>query len=305
MDEETNLKEKMALEDIKEFTMDNDDIIAMTGMIETTVSDSNLNEWEGIMTYCEMSDVYCCMKNMVLKGCVLKNTSYVYAIVEYAGHHTKIMKNSKNPKPKTSKIIKTMNKIMYSLFGFTIAICILFAIFSVKFVDKYATKYRYIYPFFDKHKTSNKHFPLFCKNFLVFFIAYAQIIPISLYVAMEIVKVYQAVLIKYDKEIYDKVLDKPASCRASELIEELGQVDFIFSDKTGTLTQNVMVFKKCYINGKVYGAEGECNMEEDAERTVNGDLSAFNILNSVDDNENKEKVHRFFFAFKSLPLGFS
>ena len=294
LDGETNLKEKMSLEDLKEFSMNDEDLRSMRGMIETTVSDANLNEWEGIMTYNEMSDVYCCMKNMVLKGCVLKNTSYVYAIVVYAGHHTKIMKNSQNPKPKTSKIIKTMNKIMYSLFGFTIVICIVFAIFSVKFIDKYATVYTYIYPSFDKSKTSNKTIPLFCKNFLVFFIAYAQIIPISLYVAMEIVKVYQAILIKYDADIYDKVLDKPASCRASELIEELGQVDFIFSDKTGTLTQNVMVFKKCFINGKVYGAEGDNNIEEDAERTVNGDLSAFNVLSSGDENEDKEKVHRFF-----------
>jgi len=47
--------------------------------------------------------------------------------------------------------------------------------------------------------------------------------------------------------------DKPAACRTSDLIEELGQVEFIFSDKTGTLTCNVMDFKKCSINGKVYG----------------------------------------------------
>jgi phospholipid-transporting ATPase len=47
--------------------------------------------------------------------------------------------------------------------------------------------------------------------------------------------------------------DKFSACRNSDLTEELGQVEFIFSDKTGTLTQNKMEFKKCTIGGQVYG----------------------------------------------------
>ena len=64
---------------------------------------------------------------------------------------------------------------------------------------------------------------------------------------MEMIKLFQGLLINYDYEIYDLFLDKPATCRESGLIEELGQIDFIFSDKTGTLTQNIMEFKKCFI----------------------------------------------------------
>jgi phospholipid-transporting ATPase len=61
-------------------------------------------------------------------------------------------------------------------------------------------------------------------------------IPISLYVALEIVKLALAYLLKNDVEMYYEPDDKPAACRTSDLIEELGQVEFIFSDKTGTLT---------------------------------------------------------------------
>lgn len=58
-------------------------------------------------------------------------------------------------------------------------------------------------------------------------------------------KLTQAYLIGKDVQMYDIETENFAVCRNSDLIEELGQIDFIFSDKTGTLTQNKMIFKKC------------------------------------------------------------
>ena len=70
---------------------------------------------------------------------------------------------------------------------------------------------------------------------------------------MEVVKMIQAFHINWDLEMYDPESDTPALCRSSGLNEELGQVDYIFSDKTGTLTQNLMEFRKCTVGGISYG----------------------------------------------------
>ncbi|KAL5980614.1 Phospholipid-transporting ATPase 3 [Asimina triloba] len=83
---------------------------------------------------------------------------------------------------------------------------------------------------------------------------YSTIIPISLYVSIEMIKFIQSTqFINKDLHMYHIDSDTPALARTSNLNEELGQVEYIFSDKTGTLTRNLMEFFKCSIGGEVYG----------------------------------------------------
>lgn len=58
--------------------------------------------------------------------------------------------------------------------------------------------------------------------------------------------------------MYDEATDQPALANTSDLNEELGQVEYLFADKTGTLTENLMVFRRCSINGKSY-MEKDCD----------------------------------------------
>lgn len=75
--------------------------------------------------------------------------------------------------------------------------------------------------------------------------------PISLFVTVELIKYYQAFMIGSDLDMYYEETDTPTGVRTSSLVEELGQINYIFSDKTGTLTRNVMEFKACSIEGDV------------------------------------------------------
>jgi P-type E1-E2 ATPase len=79
------------------------------------------------------------------------------------------------------------------------------------------------------------------------------LIPISLYVSIEIVRIGQTILLGIDPAMFDPLTKKYAVPRSTNLTEELGQIGYVFSDKTGTLTQNVMAFKQCIIDERVYG----------------------------------------------------
>ena len=69
---------------------------------------------------------------------------------------------------------------------------------------------------------------------------------------MEIVKFCQIFFLNWDHDMYYEKLDRPFECRALNINEDLGQIKYVFSDKTGTLTENEMVFKCCSINGVNY-----------------------------------------------------
>ncbi|ANB13695.1 aminophospholipid-translocating P4-type ATPase DRS2 [Sugiyamaella lignohabitans] len=95
--------------------------------------------------------------------------------------------------------------------------------------------------------------------------------------------------------MYYKDTDTPAVCRTSSLVEELGQIEYIFSDKTGTLTRNIMEFKSCSIAGRSYASE----IPEDRKLTVVdgvevGFRSFDAMIEDMDEPELGQVVQEFF-----------
>ena len=283
LDGETNLKDKSAPELTKK--MQDSELISHHLEIECDLPDPSLIKWNCNMKAETGIWVPLGLGQLMLRGCVVKNTEWAVGAVIYTGNDTKIMLNSKKAPSKMSKILRKMNKMLYTVFAFQAIICMLFAGLYVNWSVSNADGHIYL-----DLPTTNEEKSYFVQ-ILTFLVAYSHLIPISLYVALEVLKLALAYLISQDGEMYYAEDNRPASCRTSDLVEELGQVEFIFSDKTGTLTCNIMEFKECSINGVKYGggnrAEGSYGVGADSEPARVVEVRAAG-------DADKEAVERFF-----------
>ena len=187
---------------------------------------------------------------MLLRGCYLRNIEYCVGLVIYVGAESKIMKNAKELPKKVSAIMKTMDYLLYSVWAFQLALISTYSGISVWWTNGHGQVAKYL------NLPGGAGGLTAFYSILTFWVAYSHLVPISLNVGIEVLKLTQGALVARDAKMYDAETEKYAVSRSSDLIEELGQVDFVFSDKTGTLTQNKMMYRKCSVNGVIYG-EGE------------------------------------------------
>ena len=191
-------------------------------------------------------DINLSTNEFLLKGSVLKNTNWIIGIVVYTGMNNKIILNSKKPRLKMSKVEKTLNYYLLLIFLFLIICCIESAIFHHAQFHRHENFYsNFIYL---KESPDTESFIVFFTYFLLL----NTMIPISLIVTTEIIKLIQSIFIKWDVLLYSKWRHCFCSAKSVSIIEELGDVNFIFSDKTGTLTKNQLQFKYCIIDKIFY-----------------------------------------------------
>ncbi len=189
--------------------------------------------------------------SFLLRGCSLKQTEYIYGFVVYIGHNTKIMKNSPNARSKISRIENIMNFQIIIIFLLQTFLSVIGAIFYLIWTAEYKDE---ITNYISLANYSN-WFLTFFYRIGTWTLIFTNLVPISLLVTLEMVKYVQGMFINWDINMYDKENRIPAKVQTSTLNEELGQVKFIFSDKTGTLTKNYMEFKKMSIGKFSYGVD--------------------------------------------------
>ena len=190
--------------------------------------------------------------NLLLRGAVLKNTGWIYGIAVYTGHDTKIMMNSSDtPNKRTKMQLDTDQKYFYISMGLAV-LCLLGTIGNYYHDAQILPKHWYMNPTDDKGVKVDWNAKAFLLVLIKYLMLLNTLVPISLSVTLEFIKLVMAGLVGYDLDLYDEERDCRAVARSSNLMEELGQIQCILTDKTGTLTCNEMVLRHLIIDGIVY-----------------------------------------------------
>ncbi|KAM9645822.1 putative phospholipid-transporting ATPase IM [Trichechus inunguis] len=249
LDGETNLKVRHALSITKELGADISRLAEFDGIVDCEAPNNKLDKFTGVLSW---KDGKYSLNNekIILRGCVLRNTSWCFGMVIFAGPDTKLMQNSGKTKFKRTSIDRLMNTLVLWIFGFLVSLGVILAIGNSIWEQQVGDQFR-TFVFWNEGE-KNSVFSGFL-TFWSYVIILNTVVPISLYVSVEIIRLGHSYFINWDRKMYYSGKATPAEARTTTLNEELGQIEYVFSDKTGTLTQNIMTFKKCSINGKLYG----------------------------------------------------
>lgn len=260
LDGESNLKTRTALKCGGNNNLKHSDDLSDTKFwVECDAPNANLYSFKGTIHYenfdsngnlvNEDEKEAITPENVLLRGCTLRNTKWVIGFCIYTGPETKIMLNSGITPTKTSRISRELNLSVIINFVLLFVLCFVSGLINGLFY-RHDNNSRVFFDFHPYGKTPAINGVI---AFWVALIIYQSLVPISLYISIEIIKTIQAYFIYADVKMYYDRLDFPCIAKAWNISDDLGQIEYVFSDKTGTLTQNVMEFRKCTINGKSYG----------------------------------------------------
>ncbi|MBA0637006.1 hypothetical protein Godav_022094 [Gossypium davidsonii] len=266
LDGESNLKTRYAKQETLMKIPENDKVI---GLIKCEKPNRNIYGFQANMEV-DGKQLSLGPSNIILRGCELKNTAWAVGVAVYAGRETKAMLNSSGAPSKRSRLETHMNLEIIFLSLFLIALCTVVSICAAVWLRRHRKALDYL-PFYRRKEFSDgeeENYNYYgwgleiCFTFLMSVIVFQIMIPISLYISMELVRVGQAYFMIRDTQMYDESSNSRFQCRALNINEDLGQIKYVFSDKTGTLTENKMEFQCASIWGVDYSGGNAISLDQ-------------------------------------------
>lgn len=290
LDGETNLKIKQAIPETADLVSPGE-LSRLTGRVRSEQPNSSLYTYEATLTMQAgggEKELPLTPDQLLLRGATLRNTPWIHGVVVFTGHETKLMRNATATPIKRTAVERMVNIQILMLVSILIALSLISSIGDLVVRSTASEKLSYL----DYGNTGAAK--QFFSDIFTYWVLYSNLVPISLFVTIEIVKYYHAFLINSDLDIYYDKTDTPAVCRTSSLVEELGQIEYIFSDKTGTLTCNVMEFKQCSIGGIQYAEV----VPEDRRPTEQGGVEVGvhdfkRLRENLKTHESRTAIHHF------------
>ena len=267
LDGETNLKIKQALPETSSMVSPSE-LSRLGGRIKSEQPNSSLYTYEATLTMQIggfEKEFSLNPEQLLLRGATLRNTPWIHGVVVFTGHETKLMRNATATPIKRTKVERQLNWLVLVLVGMLLVLSVICTVGDLIMRKVNGDSLSYLY--LDKINSPGQVIKTFFKDMVTYWVLFSALVPISLFVTVELVKYWHGILINDDLDMYYDKADTPATCRTSSLVEELGMVEYVFSDKTGTLTCNQMEFKQCSIAGLQYaddiGEERKANGPDD------------------------------------------
>eukprot|EP01132_Coremiostelium_polycephalum_P004923 gene4923-6137_t len=258
LDGETDLKTRLAPQATCGYRVK--DLASFRGVIECPTPNADIYRFDSRMslrannkvnTFSHSDWMPLSVQNIILQATHIRNTGFVYGLVVYTGNETKVGNNKMIPPTKWTRLDKLINRMTVSIFCLQLFLVLIFGAIGESLRRHQITTFWYL------GYGNDYHSPWY--EFIIiplrFLLLNSMMIPISLKVTIDVIKYAYALFINWDLRMYHKATDCPATANSTALSEDLGQIEYLFTDKTGTLTENVMIFAKCSINDQIYGQD--------------------------------------------------